>query len=409
MLMLVSTTILSAQEYRPTGHEWKKGLVMAGYQGWFNTPTDGANRGWHHYQRDGRFEPGYCTIDFWPEVSEYPKTYKTDFKFADGSPAYVFSPHDESTVDVHFKWMQEYGLDGVFMQRFVSEIRNPSGAQHFTQVLGSATKAAAKHDRTLAVMYDLSGSRPEEMEVVEKDWKMLLEKFHYDDRSRYGNYLYYKERPVVAIWGVGFNDNRKYDLKDIERLIRFFKSDEGGNCSILLGVPTYWREQGRDCVKDPDLHRVIQMADIVHPWFVGRFDSERYEGFHDLIGKDKAWCDAHGLQYMPVVFPGFSWNNMHPQSTKSSTIPRMGGKFLWQQLHGASEEGAEAIYVAMFDEIDEGTAIFKVAHKVPVGKSTFVPLETGLKPDHYLWLVGKAAETLKTGETLPAAMPQRKD
>ena len=35
---------------------------------------------------------------------------------------------------------------------------------------------------------------------------------------------------------------------------------------------------------------------------------------------------------------------------------------------GAIQAGAEMIYVAMFDEIDEGTAIFKCAKKVPVGK-----------------------------------------
>lgn len=48
-----------------------KGLVMAGYQGWFNTPDDGSGRGWHHYNGPKGFRPGSCSIDFWPEVSEY--------------------------------------------------------------------------------------------------------------------------------------------------------------------------------------------------------------------------------------------------------------------------------------------------------------------------------------------------
>ncbi|MHB8957244.1 MAG: hypothetical protein ACYC4U_30135 [Pirellulaceae bacterium] len=46
------------------------GKVMCGYQGWFTTPDDGAQRGWTHYGRRGRFEPGSCTIDLWPDVSE---------------------------------------------------------------------------------------------------------------------------------------------------------------------------------------------------------------------------------------------------------------------------------------------------------------------------------------------------
>ena len=45
-----------------------KGLVMAGYQGWFNTPDDGSGRGWHHYNGPKGFRPGSCSIDFWPEV-----------------------------------------------------------------------------------------------------------------------------------------------------------------------------------------------------------------------------------------------------------------------------------------------------------------------------------------------------
>ncbi|MCY2993631.1 MAG: hypothetical protein NTY19_37995 [Planctomycetota bacterium] len=39
------------------------GKVMCGYQGWFTAPDDGAQRGWTHYSRRGRFEPGSCNID----------------------------------------------------------------------------------------------------------------------------------------------------------------------------------------------------------------------------------------------------------------------------------------------------------------------------------------------------------
>ena len=54
-----------------------KGLVMAGYQGWFNTPGDGSGRGWHHYNGRNGFRPGSCSVDLWPEVSEYKKLYKS--------------------------------------------------------------------------------------------------------------------------------------------------------------------------------------------------------------------------------------------------------------------------------------------------------------------------------------------
>src|SRR5689334_9756150 len=63
-----------------------KNLVMAGYQGWFAASGDASERGWYHYQNGqcGGFFPGCAAVDFWPDMNEYTKRYKSPFKFADG-------------------------------------------------------------------------------------------------------------------------------------------------------------------------------------------------------------------------------------------------------------------------------------------------------------------------------------
>ncbi|MDR1864410.1 MAG: xylosidase, partial [Bacteroidales bacterium] len=75
-----------------------KGLIMAGYQGWFRAPDNGVM-----YPDETKVR-----IDMWPDVSEYEKTYPTGLKHADGSTARFFSSTDKSTVDLHFKWMKDY-------------------------------------------------------------------------------------------------------------------------------------------------------------------------------------------------------------------------------------------------------------------------------------------------------------
>ena len=60
----------------------------------------------------------------------------------------------------------------------------------------------------------------------------------------------------------------------------------------------------------------------------------------------------------------------------------------------AKKAGATAVYQAMFDEMDEGTAIFKCTDDPPVGESRFLPLE-GLPSDHYLWLTGMGRKLIR--------------
>ena len=105
---LFVTSAYAQKKAKKTMYNSYRGLVMAGYQGWFNTPGDGADLQWRHYTGKNGFKPGSCSIDFWPEVSEYTKLYPTDFEFEDGSKAQVFSSHDASTVDVHFRCIKDY-------------------------------------------------------------------------------------------------------------------------------------------------------------------------------------------------------------------------------------------------------------------------------------------------------------
>ena len=390
------------------------GKVLAGYQGWFNTPTDGSNRGWQHYKTaSGAFEPGEVTVDFWPDMSEadVDEKYATPFFHKDGSLATVFSSANIKTVNRHFKWMNDYGIDGVFFQQFASNLRsnNPKGRANALVVFDNIIAGAkANNNRLVSIMYDLSGSNATGTMIndIKQHWQEMANKHGVNDNTK-EYVLTYQQKPVVAIWGVGFNRTDNYDLDDIAELINYFKND---GCAVLLGVPRSWRTPGQgDAVNNPQLLNVIKLADIVHPWTPGRYSNiSGIDSHRSIIIADKAWCDAENLLYMPVVFPGFSWQNLkksQEQSSNLNSIPRLKGDFLWRQFYNAIDSGSQTVYVAMFDEMDEGTCIFKVDNNPPSSvESQFTNYE-GLPNDYYLWLTGKAGEALRGEITLTSAQP----
>ncbi len=163
----------------------------------------------------------------------------------------------------------------------------------------------------------------------------------------------------------------------------------------MLGVPFGWREQERDSTKDEDLHRVLKLADIISPWAVGRyhevdFKSGRHVG--NLV-EDRKWCEKNKIDYLPVVYPGFSWHNM--TGDKLDAIPRRKGEFLWNQFVATRAAGNDTAYVAMLDEVDEATAIFKVSDNPSVGEGFKFLDNDGLPSDHYLKVTQKGGELLR--------------
>jgi hypothetical protein len=118
---------------------------------------------------------------------------------------------------------------------------------------------------------------------------------------------------------------------------------------------------------------------------------------------DLAELKTSGKGYMPTAFPGFSWDNMRRTSPGRTMIPRRGGEFYWRQFAIFKELGVRTVFVGMFDEVDEGTAIYKVADKTPVGKY-FVTYES--RPsDWYLKLTGAATRMIRGDAPLSPKIP----
>ena len=252
-----------------------QGLVMCGYQGWFRAEGDGSGDGWVHYGTQGRLDTSHVHLDLWPDVSEYPQTYPSGLTNPDGTTARVFSSWDASTTDLHFQWMEQYGIDGVFVQRFFGATRTARSRRNSRVILEHALQASQKHGRAIAVMYDLSGlnANGEDCSSIIQDWKELVDELKITSQGTNQTYLYNHGKPLVAIWGLGFPD-RPYNLRNIgiEKLIDFLKHDpQYGGCAVMLGVPTYFRDLNVDCLPDPYLHQVMASADIIMPWMVQRF------------------------------------------------------------------------------------------------------------------------------------------
>jgi hypothetical protein len=85
--------------------------------------------------------------------------------------------------------------------------------------------------------------------------------------------------------------------------------------------------------------------------------------------------------------------------------------FYWRQFVAFRALGIRTVFVGMFDEVDEGKAIYKVTISPPVGKH-FVTYED-LPSDYYLRLTAAATQMIRGdaphSETIPTSLPGPKD
>ncbi|KAG6328895.1 hypothetical protein ID866_10194 [Astraeus odoratus] len=341
---------------------------------------------------------------------------------SDGQPAYVFSSRHSSTVRRHFHWMALHGVDGAFLQRFASHCdmeRSNPGFRRLRDEIGERVREAAEAEgRAFAIMYDVSGVAPDRIQkILEVDWVHLFREQRILDSP---NYLREKGKPVVALWGFGFNGrNHTPDL--VRSIGAFFRSATPGGVYLMAGGPGHWRLSVGDADRNPDFVRMwTEVFDAISPWTVGRYHDEDAA---DRWGEERVKGDADYLRkfaedtgkkvdYIPVVFPGFSGYNLRPGDWKRNDIKRNGGRFLWRQMYNARRAGVRTVYGAMWDEYDEGTALMPVVStgaQLPVHPDfAFVALDVDgydLSPDWYMRVTGLAAEGFHGERVLMETFP----
>ena len=383
--------------------------VVTGYQGWFHAKGDSGWNRWIHWSRPDTI-PSIDTVsvDLWPDVSELEtdELFPTDLSFSNGSVASLYSATKAKSVERHCRWMQEYNIDGLFLQRFVgTAVKSPAT---LNKVLSNVRSGAEKYGRIFSIMYDIgNGNKDSLVEDLINDWKRLVD---VENVTASGQYLRHRGYPLLAIWGLGFYDRFASPAQALALLDWFqLEAEDKYKVTLVGGVPAGWRELKRDSQQLSEWASIYRRFDVISPWTVGRMNERSTDAFFNkYILPDMSECERIGIDYLPVVFPGFS--SFHQMGKPLNEIPRLGGHFLWRQMYNVLTAGSSMMYVAMFDEVDEGTAIFKVAatqEDAPVG-TEFLTLDMDghkLPNDWYLRVVGAAAYHVHTRMECPVDIP----
>ena len=379
--------------------------IMAGYQGWFGAPGDGSGLSWIHWGGP-TINADNISFDMWPDLREYEadELFATDFVYSDLSNAGLFSSYTKKTVDRHVKWMKDYGIDGVFVQRFISSALSRT-AQRDT-VLKNVRYGAENHGRVFANMYDMSGGDPVTfVDDVINDWKHLVDDVKITESP---NYLHHNGLPVLSLWGVHVgNSGSLLTPEKWGELLDWFTTgaEEKYRVTLKAGVGNGWKNDTQEW------QAVYDKFEFLSPWSVGRYhDNSGADNFrNEYFQADLDETASRGMEYIPVVFPGFSWANLY-EGKELNHIPRNGGDFLWHQMYNAIDAGCNMVYIAMFDEVDEGTAIFKIAENKSQIPTTgrFVTLDMDgieLPSDWYLKLAGEASKMLRGEIPITSTIP----
>ena len=303
----------------------------------------------------------------------------------------------------------------MFLQRFGGQLLYPEIRDQRNFVTSNVLNAAEVYGRVWALMYDVTGMNEADVNMVqtlEDDWKYLVDVMKVTESPAY---LHHNGLPVLVLWGLGFED-RPGTPEEAAQLVDFFKNNPDPKYRVTLvgGVPFWWRTLQSPSSTNPAWADYYCSVDVISPWAVGAFTTDaQVDEYESIMRADIARAMECGAEFMPVVYPGHSYHSADP-TRPFNQYPRRGGRLYWRQIFIAMTAGSTMIFNAMFDEINEGTAMYKLAataEDAPTGLQVITMDTDGecLPNDWYLRLAGEATKMLRgetpLTETIPITPP----
>ena len=345
-----------------------RGKVLYGYQAWFSSPSQYS----HWSFSNGPATNATSQFDFFPDTTQYPDEclFESGFHFANGSSAMLYNAACEGVIATHFRWMNDAGIDGLIVQRFLVN----RGYQSFTTILGLVRKYSEMYGKVFMVEYDLSGLSTSDVDnlssIVQEDYTNVIQPL-----TKSPAYQRENGKPVFMIFGEGIRTNVSPEqCQSLNTQIKNY------GMHLVLAPNWPWYNAYKAGTTDPYAPAYNQ-ADTISPWAVGS-----YSGGADYASQHtnrKAAQDpilaANKQTYAPVIWPGFSWHNlMHNGNTPPVEYPydqnpRYAGQFLQQQITTVlNDNSTYFVFIAMFDEVNEGTACAPTLNKNEIVDGTFV-------------------------------------
>ncbi|PTB70164.1 hypothetical protein BBK36DRAFT_1173406 [Trichoderma citrinoviride] len=325
-----------------------KGKWLYGYQGWFRKPASGVNNHWS--PNGGTPGPGNVEFEFVPDVSQYPANclFASTLTAPNGQPVQLYDNTCEGVVDLHFKWMQQYGIDGAIVQRFLSHLDDAS----FITILNQVEAAAVKYGRGFIVEYDASGGNSATGSVAAQilaDYNSKIKPY-----TTSSAYIHHNGKPAVMVFGVGF-PTVSINVTDGANIATQLKN---AGAYVGLGVPANF---GTDVRANTGFAAAYKAANLISPWTVGSYSEGGYKnGYHTTTQiPDSQTLQSLGIDHAPLVWPGTSAYHLNGVTTPANFdyFPRYNGSFYSMQADAVTSLPAKPLFVfnAMFDEINEGT------------------------------------------------------